>query len=184
MLRSFIRHYFVHPFEAACAFALYGFFSLLPMDVASALGGWLGRTVGPRLSISKRAVRNISKAFPEKAETEVALIVRQMWDNLARLAAEYPHLGEFDVFATNGRIEVVGAEYIDQLRDDGLPGIFFSAHIGNWEILSLAATQRGVPLDRVYRAANNRLVEWLYKRGRSAVKGALIPKGPGGARYL
>ena len=41
-----------------------------------------------------------------------------------------------------------------------------------------------MPLDRVYRAANNRLVEWLYRRGRAAVEGALIPKGPAGARLL
>ena len=50
--------------------------------------------------------------------------------------------------------------------------------------MSLGATQRGLPLDRVYREANNRLVEWLYQHGRAAVEGALIPKGPAGARVL
>ena len=57
-------------------------------------------------------------------------------------------------------------------------------NLGNWEIVSLGATQRDLPLDRVYREANNRLVEWLYQHGRAAVKGALIPKGPAGARLL
>ena len=73
---------------------------------------------------------------------------------------------------------------MDLLRDDSRPGIFFSGHLGNWEIVSLGATQRGVPLDRVYRAANNRLVEWFYRRGRAAAESALIPKGSAGGRQL
>lgn len=184
ILRPLIRRYLLHPIEAFCAFLLYAFFRLLPLDVASAIGGGAARLIGPRLPISRRAVRNLTRTFPAMPRAEVARIVRGMWDNLGRLAAEFPHLGEFHIAGEDHRIDVVGIEQVDQLRDDGLPGIFFSAHIGNWEIISLAATQRGLPLDRVYRAANNRLVEWLYRQGRSAVQGALIPKGHAGVRPL
>ena len=183
-LRSRLMRFLLHPLEAAVASVAYGVFAALPIDAASALGGWLTRTFGPRLAISKRAVANLGRAYPEKDAGEIAKIVRGMWDNLGRTAAEYPHLGEIDIYGNDGRVEVVGAENVDLLRDDGRPGIFFSAHLGNWEILSLGATQRGLPLDRVYRAANNRLVEWLYRRGRAAVEGALIPKGAAGARQL
>lgn len=183
-LLSLIRLYVVHPIEAFFAFLLYAFFRLLPLDAASALGGWAARTIGPRLPLSKRAVHNLTRTFPDMPRAEVARIVRGMWDNLGRVAAEFPHIGEFQTHGDGGRVEVVGAEYVDTLREDGLPGIFFSGHIGNWEIISLAATQRGVPLDRVYRAANNRLVEWLYRHGRSAVEGALIQKGAAGVRPL
>lgn len=182
--RFSLRRYVLHPLEALAAVVFYGFFRVLPLDVASALGGWLARTIGPRLRISRRAVNNLAIAFPDLGEAGVARVTRGMWDNLGRIAAEYPHLHEFDVYSDDGRVEVVGIEYIEQLRDDGKPGIFFSAHIGNWEVLSLGATQHGLPLDRVYRAANNHLVEWLYRRGRAAVEGALIPKGPAGARLL
>lgn len=179
-----INRYLFHPIEAAAALVVYSLFRILPLDWASALGGWMARTVGPWLPISERAVRNLSNAFPEKSPTEIRAIVRAMWDNLGRLAAEYPHLSEFDVYDSKGRVETTGGEYVDQLREDGAAGIFFSAHIANWEIVSLCATQRGVPLDRVYRQANNRLVEWLYRHGRASVEGALIPKGAAGARLL
>ena len=162
----------------------YSLMRVLPIDMASALGGWLGRTVGPHIPVSARAVKNLSAAFPEKSPSEIAAIVRGMWDNLGRMAAEYPHLGEINVYDPEGRVEVSGVEYADLLRDDGRGGIFFSGHIANWEIVSLGATQRDLPLDRVYREANNRLVEWLYQHGRAAVEGALIPKGPAGARVL
>ena len=179
-----LNRYLFHPLEAAAALVVYSLMRVLSIDMASALGGWLGRTVGPHIPVSARAVKNLTAAFPEKSPAEIATIVRAMWDNLGRLAAEYPHLGEINVYDPEGRVEVSGFEYVDLLRDDGRGGIFFSGHIANWEILSLGATQRGVPLDRVYREANNRLVEWLYQHGRAAVEGALIPKGPAGARVL
>ncbi len=179
-----INRYLIHPIEAAAAIVVYSVFRLLPLDWASALGGWLGRTVGPWLPVSERAVRNLGNAFPEKSSAEIKAIVRAMWDNLGRVAAEYPHLSEIDVYNRNGRVLTTGGEYVDMLREDGAPGIFFSAHLANWEIVSLGATQRGVPVDRVYRQANNRLVEWLYQHGRAAVEGALIPKGSAGARLL
>jgi len=183
-LPSSVNRYFLHPLQALATVVGYSLFRVLPIDVASAIGGWLGRTIGPRLSISGRAVKNLTRAFPEKSTDEIAAIVRGMWDNLCRLAVEYPHLGSLNVYDPGGRVEVIGAENVDLLRDDDQAGIFFSAHLGNWEIVSLGATQRGLPLDRVYREANNRLVEWLYQHGRAAVEGALIPKGSAGARLL
>ena len=186
MLRipSPINRYLIHPIEAAAALLVYSLFRILPLEWASALGGWLARAIGPWLPISERAVRNLSNAFPEKSPVEIKSIVRAMWDNLGRVAAEYPHLSEIDVYDPDGPVETSGGEYVDLLREDGAAGIFFSAHLANWEIVSLGATQRGVPVDRVYRQANNRLVEWLYRHGRAGVEGALIPKGSAGARLL
>ena len=178
------RRWIVHPIEAFGAFSIYLLFKLLPLEMASAVGGWLGRTVGPLLPLTNRARRNLARIYPEKSKGEIEVIVRAMWDNLGRVTAEFPHLSEIDVYDPQGPVTVVGAEWVDRLRDDGKPGFFFSAHFGNWEIISLGATQRGLPLDRVYRAANNRLVEWLYRHGRAAVQGALIPKGPASVRPL
>lgn len=183
-IATLLRRLVVHPIEAAFALVVFVGFRILPLDWASGLGGWLGRTFGPLLPITARARRNIRRAFPEMTDPEVESIVKGMWDNLCRVAAEYPHLGEIDVYEPNGRVEVTGAEQVDALRDDGRPGFFFSGHLGNWEIISLGATQRGVPLDRIYRAANNRLVEWVFRYGRASVQGALIPKGPAGAKLL
>ncbi len=179
-----LNRFLWHPIQAVLAITLYTVFRLLPLGVASGLGGWIGRSVGPWLGITNRARRNLARAFPELTRTETEAIVRGMWDNLARTVAEFPHLSEINVYDPDGPVEVIGAEHVESLRDDDRPGIFFSAHIGNWELVSLGGTQRGLPLDRIYREANNRLVEWLYKHGRAAVEGALIPKGPHGVRQL
>jgi len=161
-----------------------GMLGALPLDRSSALGGWLGRTVGPRLAVTRIARRNLARAFPERTPAEIETIIGGMWGNLGRVVGEYPHLGEFDLYADDGRVEVIGAEIIDQLRDDGVGCILFSAHLGNWEILSLVATQNGVPLVHIYRVPNNPLIEDLIRRLRAPIGGIHHGKGRAGAKEL
>jgi KDO2-lipid IV(A) lauroyltransferase len=99
---------FADRLEAWGAASLFGGFRLLPLDCASALGGTLARRIGPILGVSKHARRNISRAFPELSETEIARVVAGMWDNLGRVAAEYPHLRHIRVFEPGGRVETHG----------------------------------------------------------------------------
>ncbi|MGY8992592.1 MAG: lysophospholipid acyltransferase family protein [Rhodospirillales bacterium] len=180
---EFIRRNLFHPLEAAIAFVAYGVFTVLPLNTASALGGWLAKTIGPHLGVSRRAVKNLRRVYPEMADGEIARIIHGMWSNLGRVIGEHPHLNEYR-FVAGGNIELVGAEYIDSVREAGAPGIFLSAHLANWELMPLAAAERGIPVDVVYRAANNRMVDWLYRHGRATVAGAQIPKGPSGARLV
>jgi len=170
--------------EAAAVRLFLALFAMLPLDRASAVGGWLARMIGPRLAVSRVARRNLGHAFPDKSAAEIGAIVVGMWDNLGRVAAEYPHLGKIDVTDPEGRVEVVGVEHVERLRDDDMCGIFVSAHLGNWEIASLGAIQNGVPLTQIYRAANNPYIEPLLRRLRAPVGGANFPKGAAGAKQL
>ena len=160
---------------------LFGAFAALPLDCASALGGAIGRLIGPFFGISERAPRNIRCAFPGSSESEIAGITRGMWDNLGRVTAEYPHLRKIRVFEPGGRVETLGFEYIDQAVAAGRRMIIFSGHLANWEIGMLAAVQYGISVSQIYRAANNPLVDRMITRFRGDA-GELIPKGAGGAR--
>lgn len=174
-----------HALEGFIAHAIFALFKALPLDTASALGGGLLRTLGPRLSVSKRARRNLTRAFPEKTPAEIETIVRAMWDNLGRTTAEFAHLPEFDPYGDDGRVVVEGAEHIDLLRDDGKPGLFFACHLANWEVQIFALTRRGIPAAVTYRASNNPKVEALYHRARSGpFSGTWIAKGAKGARKI
>jgi KDO2-lipid IV(A) lauroyltransferase len=167
--------------EAALVWLIYHAFRLVPLDTASAIGGWLGRTIGYWLPVTERARRNLRRVFPELARPEREAIIRRMWDNLGRVAAEYPHLQEFE-FGPGQRVEVEGRQYIEQLRDDGRPGLFFGGHYGNWELMGLCAVRTGLPLHLVYRAANNPRIDWIYSEGRGNDGTEQIPKGAPGAR--
>jgi Kdo2-lipid IVA lauroyltransferase/acyltransferase len=165
-----------HRLEAAIAAFAGWVVGLLPVDWASALGGALGRWIGPRLGITKRARTNLHDAMPGLSAAETASIIRGMWDNLGRVAFEYPHLRRIEVFATDGRVETSGLEHLDRALAAKRSVIMFSGHIGNWEIAALAGGQYGIDVAQIYRAANNPLVDRMVARLRGD-QGELIPKG-------
>ncbi len=179
--RGFLGGVVPQALEAAALTLGYGLFSVLPLDAASGLGGWLARTIGPRLKVSNVAIHNLARAFPEKTDREIAAIVRGVWDNLGRVAAEFPHCAHMRIFEDD-RFTISGIEHVDHLRDDGAPGLFFTAHFGNWELSALAIVQQGLQLDIIYRAANRPSADRLVHFGRRWNKGKLIAKGSAGAR--
>lgn len=165
---------------------LYGFFAALPLPAASAAGGFIARRLGPRIGATKRARVNLRRAMPELSETEIEGIIHDMWDNLGRIIAEYPHLGTFKMFDPKGPVETVGS--IRRLKEQP-PGpdehyIFFSGHCGNWEIAPLAVTQAGLRAASIYRALNNPIVDRLIHRARAAIGSELIAKGAAGRRAI
>lgn len=156
----------------------------LPLGLASAAGGAIARLVGPRLALTGRARRNLDLALPHLSDEERRGIIREMWDNLGRIAAEYPHLARLKCFAPGARVEVVGTEHIDRARTRGRPLIFFSGHFGNWEVASIAVKQCGLDLVQVYRSANNPAVEAIMRRLRQSLGVEPVRKGPAGARRI
>jgi KDO2-lipid IV(A) lauroyltransferase len=172
---------FPHRLQAWGAALCFGVFGWLPLDCASTLGGALARHIGPRLGISKRARRNLRCALPELSDDEITRVIAGMWDNLGRVAAEYPHLRKIDVFEPGGRVEVHGLEYINRAIAAGRRMIIFSGHIANWEIAGLAGVQYGISVAQIYRAANNPLVDRMIARFRGD-RVEFIPKGAVAAR--
>jgi Kdo2-lipid IVA lauroyltransferase/acyltransferase len=166
--------------EAVGAIIAFALLRALPVAWASALGGAVLRAVGPRLSVSRRARRNIALAFPEMDGAAHDAILTQAWDNLGRTSAEYPHLAQI----LRRRVEVSGAEHVLSLRDDGEPGICITAHCANWEIVRLSVERIGLTTTTVYRRPNNPFVDALIRRTRRADEGRLVPKGPAGAKAL
>lgn len=163
-----------HRIEAAALWILFGLLRALPLDSASALGGWLARAIGPRLRAHRIAQENLRMVYPNRSEAERRAIITGMWNHLGRVAAELPHLPTEEMAR---RITVEGEEHLQPER----PVLFFSGHIGNWELLPQVATRAGVKLALVYRLANNPLVDRVIARIRAQRTTAMVAKGPQGA---
>lgn len=166
--------------EALLAYPLYGLFYILGLDAASALGGFIGRHIGPRLAASRKAKRHLQDALPGKTDKEYDHIIRAMWDNLGRVIAEYPHLRKI----AENNVEIVNIDSAIRARDCGKSGIFFTGHLANWEIAP-ASTYVNIDLDScsIYRKPNNPWLSDLLNNARS-LKNALktIPKSRSGTR--
>jgi hypothetical protein len=142
--------------EARSVAAFFAAMGVLPFDIASAAGGAIARLIGPRLAVTRRALRNLDLALPHLSDAKRRRVIREMWNNLGRIAAEYPHLSRLRCFAPGTRVEVVGMQHIDRAVARGRPLIFFSGHFGNWEVACVAIRQYGLELAQVYRGQQPR----------------------------
>src|SRR6202000_59460 len=129
--------------EAAAFFTGIGFFKLFGVERASALGGWIGRSVLYRPGVSKRARDNLAHAYPEKSDAEREAIILEMWDNLGRTIAEYAHLDKFKIDGDTPRLLVSGLEIAHTAVASGKGVIFISGHFANWEMMPFTAHQVG-----------------------------------------
>ncbi|RCK30291.1 lauroyl acyltransferase [Thalassospira xiamenensis] len=176
------QKYISHPLQGLAAHLIYWIFAAMPIDMASNAGGTLLRKFGPKLGQTKKARNNLTRAFPEKSPEEIETIIFDMWENLGRNAAEIPHLHKLR--PGGPRIEVVGLENGMASKDDDKPGVFFTGHIGNWEIGMTLATAMDMDMMCVYRAPDNPWVDQLFIRARKTFRGQLVKKGPQGARQI
>ncbi len=184
MNRATYQKYISHPLQGLVAHTVYFLMGLIPVDVASAMGGWIARTIGPRLGVTRIARSNLEMAFPEKTPEEINIIIGDMWENLGRVGFEFPHISKLNVYNSPERFEIIGGENIDLLRDDNQCGIFFSGHLANWEFCALGPAQRdpAVPVQLIYREPDNPWMRKLFAKRKPTPECGLLPKGTKGAR--
>ncbi|GHC60784.1 lipid A biosynthesis lauroyl acyltransferase [Limoniibacter endophyticus] len=162
---------------------------LLPADKALNFADGAARKIGPLFGRHRVALDNIRKAFPEKSEQEVQAIASDMWGNMARLGAEYIFLDKlFDFHPDNqkpGRVEVRGIEIFERLAaEKGAPHIFFTGHLGNFELLPVAAATFGLPMTAMFRPPNNPYIARYIMERRNIASGSLLASRSGAALQL
>ncbi len=162
--------------------SLIGTFGLMGIDRAGAAGGWLARTIGMRMTLTRRARRNITRAMPDLTPEQVDAIVRELWTSVGNTMGEYAHLHRFDFLKDGARVTIEGLDIVAREVEKNRGGIFFSGHFANWELMPMAMTARGLPGATIYRAVNNPHVDrWLVAARQRATKVEQISKNEGGA---
>ena len=175
----------LHRIEAAAARAALRTLRALGPVRASNLGGAVARSVGPMLPVSRVADANLRAAMPELDAAARRRIVRGVWDNLGRTLGELPHLADLRPSPSGPGWELVGAEALQPLLAQPGPAILFSGHIGNWEMLPVAAAAAGVPFHSMYRTIENREIDALLldlRRRAMRYDVQMFAKGPNGAK--
>jgi KDO2-lipid IV(A) lauroyltransferase len=148
------------------------------LDRTTRFCGRTMRVVGPLLRAHRVARANLKIAFPEKSDRDVDVILRGVWDNFGRVVAEYAfteELYDYDPLRALNKRVVIDQDVIQRLfalRDRGKPALFFSAHLGSWELAPLAAAF-GIPMTAVYRPFKSEALNDLTTKMRSRIN--LIP---------
>ena len=159
----------------------YYFFRFLGVRVSSLLGGVILYTYG---LFSKRNVivkNNLKKAFPNITKEKSDKITKRMWFHFGRVMGEYPNLQKLEIGDENNIAIDNEKNLINPLKKYS-NCLFFSAHIGNWELTSHLLTKSGYKIHFIYRAPNNKFVDSLLSNIRIGYGVGLIKKGNLGAK--
>ena len=168
---------------AKTLFGLLRILKLLPADAGLALADRAARLLGPFSSRHDLAKRNLARAFPEKDAAWVEATARANWGQMGRIAAEFVYLDDLFDFDPDkpgeGRIEVVGVETFLELRERKGPFIFFTGHLGCFELLPIGAAAYGLEFTALFRQPNNIYVAKRVQAARHTAGGHLIPSKAG-----
>lgn len=162
---------------------IYLFFEMMPVRLASDMGGFLAKTFGPLLPVSRVARDNLMRVMPE-SKSEHAKVIRDMWENFGRVFAEYSHLKTIAAGKGGAKVEVMNMEHLHAFRDMGKGGLIITAHLANWEFGTYTTRAEGVPMHVVYRPPNNPLVDKLLASARAGAAESSIEKGSDGAKDI
>ena len=122
---------------------------------ASNLGKLVGEKVGPYLKSKKVIKNNINRILPNATKEDVNLIVKKMWGNYGRILSEYVFIKDFKKGNLEKYINVIGSEYLNDIRKKNIPVVFVSGHFNNFELMAMVIQKEGVNLGAIYRPLNN-----------------------------
>ena len=173
---------------AQLVFALLFLLRRLPPKAALATAAALGRRIGPLTPRHRLAKENLRLAYPGKDESWIERTARDNWEEMSRLAAEYVFLDEIFDFDPSrpdeGVIEVDGIDSFIDLRERKGPFIFFTAHLGCFELLPICAATFGLEVTALFRQPNNRYIARRILATRRTRGGHLVPSKAGAAWAL
>lgn len=181
-----VRHWLV----AKLAIGVMSVLRLLPPDSALNFAGRVARRIGPLTGRHKLTLDNLRQAYPEKSDAEIEAVALDMWGNMARLGAEYIFLDKlFDLDPwsdTPGRIEVSkeSIALFERIAADERPHIIFTGHLGNFELLPVAAATFGMKVTALFRPPNNPYIADYIQSMRSSSMGELMPSLSGASFAL
>lgn len=151
--------------------------ALTPRPMALALGSfamrWLDR-LSPRLR--GVALRNLELAMPELPLEQRAAIVTEVFQSLARMLVVEARLPRLNRANIGEWIRYEGLEHFTAAKQQGRGVLFYTAHLGNWELSALAHGMLTEPMHVVVRPLDNPLIERYASRLRSLSGNRIISK--------
>jgi KDO2-lipid IV(A) lauroyltransferase len=156
---------------------------MLPINVTSGIGAWLGLQFGARNKIRDQRVRhNLSILRPDiSGKAEIEATVRRFWSNAGRSMAEFSVLRRLWV---SDRVQVSGMGNLEAARATGRPRIGVFLHLGNWELAGPKMLAIGETSAQIAQTLANPYRNRIAMSVRKVYADKLIEPGPTAGRQI
>ena len=172
-------------FEFIFISILFFLFKILGYKLASRFGSTVTRFFGPLFRSKKNIINNIKRAIPGINESEIKVIIQNMWKNYGRILAEYIFIKNFRKDKNEKFIKVDGKEILNKLKNSKESVIFISGHFNNFELMAMEIEKSGINLAAIYRPLNNIFLnKKMEKIRKKFICKNQIKKGRSGTREL
>jgi KDO2-lipid IV(A) lauroyltransferase len=147
---------------------------------------WIGRLL---FAVNRRhrriALQNLLMAFGrEKTDEQRLGIARGVFVNLVRIVFEIGWYLRSDTRELTKHFTITGLDDFARARSKGKGVLFLTAHLGNWELLPVAALLGRFPVSVVYRPLDNPFLDRFLLESRSRFGARTIPTHRGAMRRI
>ena len=122
-------------------------------------------------------LQNLINSFPEKTDTEISRIAKNVYLNLGTTAAEFFEIPSLTRENMSNWMTFEGLEHYERARSKGKGILFYTAHFGNWEMLAACVGLQGIIVTIIYRALDNPILEDFVGWFRRFSGHKILPKG-------
>jgi KDO2-lipid IV(A) lauroyltransferase len=158
--------------------ALLKFLGLFSKKQSERIADFLGKIL---FNVAKKhreiALDNLTYAFGnEKQPEEIERIARQVFINLVQVVFEIGWSLELDERHLSKQFKIDGCHHLIKAYEKGRGVLVLTAHLGNWELLSVLAGMIEFPMSVVVRPLDFEPLDHYVHNLRTRFGGKMIPK--------
>ena len=166
---------------------LFIIFKIIGYKNASNFGSLIGRVFGKLVKSDKIIHKNldIMNKFLNLHNNNKDEFTDEIFSNYGRILSDYVFLNKFKNGSLRKYINIVGFDYLEEIRKKNKQVIFISGHFNNFELMPMFINSAGIKLSAIYRPLNNIFLNKIMEHIRkNYICKNQIKKGKGGTREL
>jgi len=112
-------------------------------------------------------------------------LVREVFANYGRILSDYVYLNKFKSGSLKKYVNVIGNNYLEEIKSRNKQVVFISGHFNNFELMAMFIDSAGIKLSAIYRPLNNIFLNKIMEiiRSKHICKNQ-IKKGKAGTREI
>ena len=154
---------------------------------SSNFGSKIGGLFGKLIRSDKVILKNLS-IINENTKLGIKnfdQIVKNVFSNYGRILSDYVYLKNFRYGLLKNYVDIVGKEYLDEIKSKNKKVVFVSGHFNNFELMAMFIDSAGIKLSAIYRPLNNIFLNKIMEHIRKKyICRNQIKKGKSGSREI